>query len=64
MGSSFLILQQAEPERNVYGVHPFYMSLENSGKAHGVVLINSNAMGKFRDVINRRFTEQIKTHVT
>ena len=45
MDNSFLILQQAEPERNVYGVHPFYMSLENSGKAHGVVLINSNAMG-------------------
>ncbi|XP_028402531.1 maltase-glucoamylase, intestinal-like [Dendronephthya gigantea] len=34
----------AAPQRNVYGVHPFYMSLEESSKAHGVVLINSNAM--------------------
>lgn len=60
--SSFLILQQAAPERNVYGVHPFYMSLENSGNAHGVVLINSNAMGKFRNIINTKDL-LIKTHV-
>ncbi|XP_031552826.1 maltase-glucoamylase, intestinal-like [Actinia tenebrosa] len=29
---------------NVYGHHPFYMSLEEDGKAHGVFLLNSNAM--------------------
>ena len=31
---------------NIYGVHPFYMSLEEDGQAHGVFLLNSNAMGK------------------
>uniref|UniRef100_A0A8C7XUH5 alpha-glucosidase n=1 Tax=Oryzias sinensis TaxID=183150 RepID=A0A8C7XUH5_9TELE len=29
---------------NCYGVHPFYMGLENTGDAHGVLLLNSNAM--------------------
>ncbi|XP_015233743.1 PREDICTED: sucrase-isomaltase, intestinal [Cyprinodon variegatus] len=29
---------------NCYGVHPFYMGLENSSDAHGVLLLNSNAM--------------------
>ncbi|XP_072016807.1 sucrase-isomaltase, intestinal-like [Amphiura filiformis] len=28
---------------NLYGVHPFYMSLEEDTKAHGVFLLNSNA---------------------
>lgn len=27
-----------------YSVHPFYMIVENDGKAHGVFLLNSNAM--------------------
>ncbi|KAI4891742.1 hypothetical protein NFI96_028027 [Prochilodus magdalenae] len=30
---------------NCYGVHPFYMGLEMSNHAHGVLLLNSNAMG-------------------
>ncbi|XP_073706325.1 sucrase-isomaltase, intestinal-like [Garra rufa] len=30
---------------NSYGIHPFYMGLEKSKKAHGVLLLNSNAMG-------------------
>lgn len=30
---------------NCYGVHPFYMGLEPSAHAHGVLLLNSNAMG-------------------
>ncbi|XP_029026154.1 sucrase-isomaltase, intestinal-like [Betta splendens] len=29
---------------NCYGVHPFYMGLENTKDAHGVLLLNSNAM--------------------
>ncbi|KAM9853733.1 sucrase-isomaltase, intestinal [Aulostomus maculatus] len=29
---------------NCYGVHPFYMGLEPSADAHGVLLLNSNAM--------------------
>lgn len=29
---------------NSYGVHPFYMGLEKSKNAHGVLLLNSNAM--------------------
>uniref|UniRef100_A0A6I8P631 Maltase n=1 Tax=Ornithorhynchus anatinus TaxID=9258 RepID=A0A6I8P631_ORNAN len=29
---------------NSYGVHPYYMALEEDGHAHGVLLLNSNAM--------------------
>ncbi|KAK4877010.1 hypothetical protein RN001_009516 [Aquatica leii] len=29
---------------NLYGSHPFYMVIENSGNTHGVFLLNSNAM--------------------
>ncbi|KAJ8410764.1 hypothetical protein AAFF_G00187210 [Aldrovandia affinis] len=29
---------------NCYGVHPFYMGLEETSDAHGVLLLNSNAM--------------------
>ena len=29
----------------MYGTHPFYMNVERSGKAHGVLFLNSNAQG-------------------
>lgn len=31
-------------KKNCYGVHPFYMGLEETADAHGVLLLNSNAM--------------------
>ncbi|XP_053073952.1 putative maltase-glucoamylase-like protein FLJ16351 isoform X1 [Acinonyx jubatus] len=31
-------------KKNSYGVHPYYMALEQDGSAHGVLLLNSNAM--------------------
>ncbi|XP_021568327.1 putative maltase-glucoamylase-like protein FLJ16351 [Carlito syrichta] len=31
-------------KKNSYGVHPYYMALEKDGSAHGVLLMNSNAM--------------------
>ncbi|XP_067570836.1 lysosomal alpha-glucosidase isoform X2 [Pseudorca crassidens] len=32
------------PNVNLYGSHPFYLGLEDGGLAHGVFLLNSNAM--------------------
>ncbi|KAM4771410.1 sucrase-isomaltase, intestinal [Rhinophrynus dorsalis] len=36
--------QPPREHTNSYGVHPFYMGMENDGSAHGVLLLNSNAM--------------------
>jgi hypothetical protein len=29
---------------NLYGSHPFYLEMRSNGAAHGVFLLNSNAM--------------------
>ncbi|XP_076322525.1 lysosomal alpha-glucosidase-like [Tachypleus tridentatus] len=39
--SRFLFSREAQ---NAAGVHPFYLCLEETGKAHGVLLVNSNPM--------------------
>uniref|UniRef100_A0A8C5WMN8 Lysosomal alpha-glucosidase n=1 Tax=Leptobrachium leishanense TaxID=445787 RepID=A0A8C5WMN8_9ANUR len=38
--------RDASPTKNLnlYGSHPFYVSMEKDGSAHGVFLLNSNAM--------------------
>jgi hypothetical protein len=32
---------------NHYGFHPYYMVVEKDAKAHGVLLLNSNGMGRY-----------------
>ncbi|XP_031835185.1 lysosomal alpha-glucosidase isoform X2 [Nomia melanderi] len=44
---SFTLFNKDQPpveKANLYGSHPFYLVVENSGKSHGVLLLNSNAM--------------------
>ncbi|KAJ8686732.1 hypothetical protein QAD02_022526 [Eretmocerus hayati] len=36
--------QAPTEDMSLYGSHPFYMVLEQTGKAHGVLFLNSNAM--------------------
>jgi hypothetical protein len=33
---------------NLYGSHPFYLVMEETGHSHGVFLKNSNAMGTYK----------------
>ncbi|XP_065324728.1 lysosomal alpha-glucosidase-like isoform X2 [Gordionus sp. m RMFG-2023] len=36
--------QAPEEQKNLYGVQPFYMVMENDGYSHGIMFLNSNAM--------------------
>lgn len=36
--------QPPYPGKSLYGAHPFYLNMENSGNSNGVLLFNSNAM--------------------
>lgn len=44
---AYPIFARDEPPRGIvqslYGTHPFYMLVEDDGKAHGVLILNSNA---------------------
>lgn len=51
----------SQPSVNLYGSHPFYMVLEDGGSAHGVFLLNSNAMGKPVGGCTQRAPESPKT---
>lgn len=42
-----VLCPRAQPNTNLYGSHPFYLVLEDGGLAHGVFLLNSNAMGEW-----------------
>ncbi|VDI64771.1 lysosomal alpha-glucosidase [Mytilus galloprovincialis] len=36
--------QPPDPDKNLYGSHPFLLGVESDGKAFGIFLLNSNAM--------------------
>ena len=48
--------QPPDPGANLYGTHPFYLSIEEDGNSHGVFFLNSNAQGM--NLINKFVLEK------
>uniref|UniRef100_A0A2K5D9Z9 alpha-glucosidase n=1 Tax=Aotus nancymaae TaxID=37293 RepID=A0A2K5D9Z9_AOTNA len=65
MSFKLLLLLPMTPQykTNSYGVHPYYMGLEEDGSAHGVLLLNSNAMVTYSTSMNKfGFLEFLRRH--
>lgn len=58
----FVLFVSRQADANLYGSHPFYMVQEEGGLAHGVFLLNSNAIGTFPLLLHRQHVYRIQLH--